>query len=472
MDKLEMNNLSFRYKTAGPLILQNANFVLQNHTFNLLFGPSGCGKSTLLKLLAGLYPAYSGHVTAGKVTLDGQDLQLLSKDKRASRLAVLFQNPTDQFAMETVDQEFKFTLENLAIAPSSMDSMIIDALHQVGILSLRYRQFQNLSGGELQKVALAIVLAMNIDIILLDEPFASVDRQSRQEILKLLKHLQEVDGKTILVTDHDLAGYENLIDHLYTFANKTLTAVENRRDVFQHYAENTVDRKFNLPSSTETSKLQLQGVSYQNGQDILLDRVDLSIIKEHLTLLTGANGSGKSTFFKILTGLYDFQGIVTYEEHNILKIKAKDYARKVALVFQDAQTQYLRLSVREEIDLSFKYAQYRKFWTPELISSYLTALNLQGLDEQIVYQLSGGQKKKLQILEMLILGTDVLLMDEPLAGLDLDSVLTVMKIISEVRKQQRQTIIMISHQLTAAVNYFDFHLHLANRKMIYQETIS
>lgn len=131
--------------------------------------------------------------------------------------------------------------------------------------------------------------------------------------------------------------------------------------------------------------------------------------------------------------------------------------------------QYLKLTVQEEIDLSLKYTDFKDFWTSKAVDNYLLKLKLDQLKDHVVYQLSGGQKKKLQIFEMLILGTPVLLLDEPLAGLDIDSALVVMTMIKEISERQNQTILLISHQLSGLNNFFDYHLELRNQTLEYSE---
>jgi energy-coupling factor transport system ATP-binding protein len=143
------------------------------------------------------------------------------------------------------------------------------------------------------------------------------------------------------------------------------------------------------------------------------------------------------------------------------------YAREVAMVFQSAETQYLKMTVTEELQLSLKHSHFSEYWTEAKIDEALTELNLIEFKDHIVYRLSGGQKKKLQILAMLILGTNVLLFDEPLAGLDIDSVHVVMQLIKDITVIQNQTVIMISHQLNGVLGYFDYHLVFNNRRLTY-----
>ncbi|AKP67905.1 ABC transporter ATP-binding protein [Companilactobacillus ginsenosidimutans] len=470
MDKLAIKNLTFRYKNDEPDIIKNLDFTLKTGTFNILYGASGCGKSTLMKIIAGLYPEYSGHLSSGEMFLDGKDTSDWDIQKVSRHVAILFQNPIDQFSMTTVKNEFIFTLENIGIPSSDIDNIIDSSLKRVGISGFKERKIDTLSGGELQKVSIAITLAMDADFIMLDEPFASIDMKSRGQLLSLLKDLQVNDGKTILITDHDLNGYQELIDNLYHFQDGTLEHITNQSNVFSRYQSNSCKLTFDLPiEKNEGNIINIQNLHLQNGSKTLLADTSFSIFKNKMILLTGENGTGKSTFFSALTRLHDFKGQINYQDKNILKYNQRKFARQIGFVFQDSQMQYLKLTVQEEIDLSLKYTDFKDFWTSKAVDNYLLKLKLDQLKDHVVYQLSGGQKKKLQIFEMLILGTPVLLLDEPLAGLDIDSALVVMTMIKEISERQNQTILLISHQLSGLNNFFDYHLELRNQTLEYSE---
>ncbi|WP_300562930.1 ABC transporter ATP-binding protein [Companilactobacillus sp.] len=473
MDKIAIKNLTFRYTKDGKDIIKDLDFSLDAESFNVLYGPSGCGKSTLMRIMAGLYPEYAGHVLSGEMYFDGKSTAEWTTQDVASAISILFQDPVDQFSMKTVRREFIFTLENLGIDREKIDRIVEISLKRIGIFNLIDRHLDTLSGGELQKVSLAITIAMNSDVIILDEPFASVDTKSRAQLLELLKDLQVNDHKTILITDHDLIGYQNLIDHLYHFQNQSVVLVDDPSQVFAKYHRENQQLTFSLPDQqVGNSLIRIDDLELINGPKDLIKDSTLGIPKGKMILLTGENGSGKSTFFSALTRLHDYKGTITYQNKDIQKYKQRKYAREVGLIFQDAKMQYLKLTVQEEIELSLKHTNYQDYWTAETVDQYLQKLHLDQLKDQIVYQLSGGQKKKLQIFEILILGDPVLLFDEPLAGLDIDSTHVVMEMIKELSQKQNQTIIMISHQLGGLQEYFDYHLQLSDLNLQYTEVLN
>ncbi|KZX38595.1 ABC transporter ATP-binding protein [Pediococcus acidilactici] len=471
MEKVTINNLTFKYRQATQPILKQLNFHLTAGSFNVLYGPSGGGKSTLLRIIAGLYPHFAGTIIQGTVKLEEKDVTAWQPAELTQKLALLFQNPREQFAMDQVEKEFIFTLENLAIPADEIDDLITQALSQVGIAHLRHRQLATLSGGELQKVALAITLATGSDLILLDEPFANVDLKSRKALIKLLKKLQAQEGKTILIADHDLNDYAEICDHLYQLDHQQVSLITDPQPIFARY-QLTTRTAFPIPNANAAAILKLQDFGIENGGRYLLQAVQTSFPKQHLILLTGENGSGKSTLFEAIARLHPYQGKLFYDNRPLSQFNARTWAKTATVVFQDSEMQFLKMTVTEEIDLSLQHAREPQYWTADRIQDWLERLNLAGLQDQIVYQLSGGQKKKLQILTMLILGNPLVLLDEPLAGLDLASVRVVMQLIQKAAQVQKQTIVMISHQLTGLPEFFDYHLALTDHQLIYQEELN
>ncbi len=229
MTDLIIQQVNFAY--ADVPVLKDVSLTLQPGSLNLLVGPSGSGKSTLLKLLAGLYPTFSGGELTGTLTLDGYAVHDIVPFQRVAYIGYLFQNPTRQFVMKTPFEELRFSLENLQVAPEDITPRIEAALTRVGMRDFMWHDLMTLSGGEKQKVALAAVLAADSHFLLLDEPFANVDPTSRLQLIQLIKSYQQA-GKTILIADHDWSGYADVIDDVFVMADgglNTASADEKQR---------------------------------------------------------------------------------------------------------------------------------------------------------------------------------------------------------------------------------------------------
>ncbi|KIS03650.1 ABC transporter ATP-binding protein [Paucilactobacillus wasatchensis] len=468
MQSLNVNNLTFEYKEHSS-IFQNVNIAFPLHRFNLLVGPSGSGKSTLLKIIAGLYPQFGGQLITGDVTIT--DVNLTTKKHQ---VAMLFQNPNQQFTMNTPRNELIFVLENLQVDPTQMDAKIDAALAFVDCAELANRNFNTLSGGEKQKVALAVIVAMDSPVILLDEPFASVDPTAREYLLTKLTKLRDEHHKTIILAEHDLHGYQSIADQVFQInpgANNIVPLEQTAREnLFNQFKSTSSTATISLPADIDEPVISLINVELKQQDKPLLKQAEFSFFKDKITLITGENGIGKSTLFNAIIKLMPYQGQITLNDRDIKSIKQKKLARQVGLVFQDAEDQFLSITVTEEIELSKKH-RITNYFTDQLIAESLANLNLAKHLDQVVYSLSDGQKKKLQILLMLISGQPILLLDEPLKGLDISSLATVLALIKKSSQKQHQSIIMISHQLTKLAGWVDYHVSFEHQRLTYQEVL-
>ncbi|MFC6201071.1 ATP-binding cassette domain-containing protein [Lactiplantibacillus nangangensis] len=471
MANIALENLTYTYPEAQAPTLNQIQFTFKAHQFTLLTGPSGTGKSTLLKLMTGLLKLPANQ---GCIRYNDQPLTTIAATERAGKVALMFQNPNQQFAMDTVENELIFALENRQVPANEIQAKLTAALAFVGISELRERNLSHLSGGEKQKVALAVIVAMDSDVILLDEPFASVDPAARASLLKRLIQLRDQAGKTIILADHDLTDYETLVDQVVRITpDRHLTAVPHAdwSTLFADFARTgQTDQRWRLPNQPAKPLFQLQKVALTQGRHRLLQPTDLTLLRHHNTLITGPNGSGKSTLFESLVRLTDYDGQISYLTDDIQTLRRKRYARQVALLFQDAETQFLNITVAEELAQSQKYA-YGDYFTPARITAAMQQLNLTGHEDQVIYTLSEGQKKKLQILLMLIMQSPVLLMDEPLKGLDLKSVQALVTLLKSTIAETHQSLIIISHQLTGLAPLIDYHLRFEQQHLQYREAL-
>ena len=447
---IRTNQLSFSYDEQQK-ILNNITLEIPTGKFSLLIGPTGCGKSTLLKILAGLYPKYAGKVS-GTVELDGL------------RSAMMFQNAGEQFTMATPREEIIFALENLQLSRDQYLERLNNATKFTQIEQLLDQKITTLSGGEQQRVALAVLVAMDVDLFLLDEPFASCDPEARQFLITKLAHLRD-KGKTIILTDHVLTSYENICDYLFQFKRDNVTLLdEANKNELLHDSQQNHPYTFALPEN-ETPCFVLTNAQVEQNR-ILLKQDHLNIITGKTTLITGANGVGKTSLFNVLTKMLPYRGSVTYDKREIRNLTTRKYLLEVGQIFQTATDQFIAVSVEDEIKLSLKQAK-DSYFTKEKIAEVLDYLDLSQTKDQVVYSLSGGQQKKLQILLMLISSQKVLLIDEPLSGLDHESAQKVMHLLHESQKQRHQTLLIISHELTNLADWCDYHLVFSNHYLTY-----
>ena len=185
------------------------------------------------------------------------------------------------------------------------------------------------------------------------------------------------------------------------------------------------------------------------------------------TLITGANGVGKTSLFKVMTKMIPYTGNFAYLNKEIAQISARKYLTQVAQIFQKASDQFLAVTVKDELELSKK--DRNLFFTEKKLNEWLEKLGLADHLDQVVYSLSGGQQKKLQILLMLMTKHQVLLIDEPLSGLDHNSVKLVLELMRESQQKLHQTFFIISHQIDELAEFCDYHLIFADQRLKYVE---
>ncbi|WEV38763.1 ABC transporter ATP-binding protein [Lactobacillus sp. ESL0680] len=443
-------NLTFSYE-QNIKIIDNLNLEIPTGKFSLLIGPTGCGKSTLLKILAGLYPKYAGKLS-GYLNLAGL------------KSAIMFQNAGEQFTMATPREEIIFALENLQVKREDYQKHLTAGVEFAQIENLLDQKINTMSGGEQQRVALAVLIAMDIDLFLLDEPFASCDPQARQFLISKLAHLRD-QGKTIILSDHVLDGYQSVCDCLFEFKDHNVKQLDPaaKKQLLQTSMQKN-NYSFALPQN-EAACFTLNKTQLTQNR-LLLDQNQLNIIAGKTTLITGANGVGKTSLFNALTKMLPYSGSLTYRNREIRQQKTRKYLLHVAQIFQNATDQFLSVTVQDEINLS-KKQRTNDFFTDQKIKEVLTDLGLDQHLDQVVYSLSGGQQKKLQILLMLIADQDVLLIDEPLSGLDHLSSQKVMHLLRQSQKERGQTLLIISHELDGLADWCDYHLVFADKQLHY-----
>ncbi|KYH36715.1 MAG: cobalt ABC transporter ATPase [Candidatus Bathyarchaeota archaeon B24] len=201
---IEVRDLSYRYERSERDVLLDVNLEVEKGEFVLLTGASGCGKTTLCRCFNGLIPHFYGGDLRGEVCVAGLSVKDTPIHKLALKVGFVFQNPDSQLFSLTVERDVAFGLENLGIDRDEMRLRVDWALKTVGMEKYRYAAPYELSGGQRQRVAIAAVLAMRPEIIVLDEPTAYLDPKTALKIFQLLDGLNKRMGLTVVLVEHRL----------------------------------------------------------------------------------------------------------------------------------------------------------------------------------------------------------------------------------------------------------------------------
>ena len=218
---IKLENLTYSYPHSDSQVLSDVNLELKKGEFVLLVGPSGCGKSTLVRCLNRLIPEISGGNFSGRVLLHGKDLKNEKINKLALEVGMVFQNPETQLFCMTVAEDISFGPENLGLPIIEVLSRVEKALKAVRLEKLRDHFIFTLSGGEKQRTAIGGNLAMEPEILVLDEPTSDLDPAGTQEVLELLRRLNEEKQTTLILIEHKL-------DSVFEMADRMLVMDEGR----------------------------------------------------------------------------------------------------------------------------------------------------------------------------------------------------------------------------------------------------
>ena len=268
MAKIEVRNLTYSYRNSDN-VLKRVFFDVQEGHFVSIIGHNGSGKSTIAKLLIGLL-----NPAEGTITIDGVELNEKTAKTIRQKVALVFQNPDNQFIGATVEDDIAFGLENRLIEHDKMQSIIEEFATKVGMKNFLKEEPTNLSGGQKQRVAIAGVLALSPEILILDEATSMLDPKGKNEIKNIIKELRKTNPNlTILSITHDIEE-AYLSDEVIIIENGEVAATGNPKEIFKDFellSKHHLDVPFTLKIQDE---LRQKGLEINNGDiDSILEEL-------------------------------------------------------------------------------------------------------------------------------------------------------------------------------------------------------
>ena len=261
---IEIKNLVYEYEEADHPAVGGVDLTIEKGEFVAILGHNGSGKSTMAKCLNGLFQP-----TRGDVVIDGMNTKV-EEDiwKIRARAGMVFQNPDNQIVATIVEEDVAFGAENLAVAQGELRRRVDDALAAVEMTEYKDDQPHKLSGGQKQRVAIAGILAMNPDYIILDEPTAMLDPRGREEVMKTILRLNKEEGKTIILITHFMSEAVQA-DRVAVMEEGKLVLEGPPREVFNQ-VDTMKSLGLDVPQVTElAARLKAAGVPLPDG---ILDR--------------------------------------------------------------------------------------------------------------------------------------------------------------------------------------------------------
>lgn len=450
---LSCEDIEFKYQiNSKKNIIDGFSYDFLEGKVYLISGFSGCGKSTLAYILSGLYPEHKGIMSKGKVLLLNREISEYSPNERVKDIMMMFQNSDAQFCMEKVKDEIIFCLENIEYSVEKMDELVDIVLSEMDILYLKDRDLSSLSGGEKQKVALAIILAISPKIIILDEPFANVDYESSQEIIQKLKRLNEENKTTIIAIDHRISLWKD-IEYEFLYLGKGCKILDDTSYFELEDSEEIKENRENLKEKEVV--LELENISIGYGEKKLLENCSLIAREGEIVSLVGKSGAGKSSLLLNITGLTKIKnGTIKFLGKDIKRWKRKEILKNIGIVFQNPQNQFITYKVIDELIFSMKQNEKDEKKLLERAENLLKQFNLYEYRNYSPFALSQGQQRKVAVLSMLSGDQKILLCDEPTYGQDNRTSKEIMEFLKK-RANEGLTIIIVSHDRNLVYEYSD-----------------
>lgn len=520
---VSVRNLKYRYPMEQKLALCDISFEIERGEFVGIIGANGAGKSSLSQALLGLIPQFYKGAYGGSVEIDGLDSAKTPLGMLCKKAGLVFQNPFSQLsgAKDTVFDEVAYGLQNLGIPREEILRRVEEVLHTLDIWDFRERNPFDLSGGQLQRVAIASILAMRPELLILDEPTSQLDPVGSEEVFQTveklrhsgitilmieqkLEKLAEYCGRLLLLSEGrliafdrteriltrpDLGNYGVLPPFPVRFAMShglcttegacplTLPALyrqipPERQDTLRAALEYTLrsapsgssaDAPLTgagdtaAPAAEPLFRIQDLGFSYTKGVPVLRN---LSLrLDRRPTAIIGQNGAGKTTLARLIKGLLlPERGQLLFHGEDISRKTVAELAGKIGYVFQNPDDQIFRSSVLEEVLFGPLNIGISR---EDAVQKAREALRLVGLaeaEEKNPYDLDLSERKRIAIASVLAMEPELLILDEPTIAQDERGKEILRRILAEESAKGR-LILAILHDM-------DFVLHSFERVIV------
>ena len=502
---IEFVDFSFQYRAQAKPTLKNINLTIYEGEKVLIVGS---GKSTLSNCINGLVPFSNEGEISGSLKVKGKETKEMSIFELSNSVGTVLQDPDGQFIGLTVGEDIAFKLENDCVSQEEMKEKVKIVSEIVGIDTHLNSAPYSLSGGQKQRVTLAGVMVGDVDILLFDEPLASLDPATGKSAIELIDDIQKKTKKTILIIEHRLEDVlhcsvdriivvnegkiaaditpeqllsSNLLvetgirEPLYITALKyagcTITPdmhpehidtlnIDKCRENLKKWYEGVPEDN---AAKTENTILEMKDVkfSYESGKEIL-HGVSFKINKGEMVSIVGRNGAGKSTISKLICGFYKpTEGQILFEGRDLINDTIKECAEKIGIVMQNPNQMISKTMIFDEVALGLKVRGVSEEEIKNRVFETLKVCGLYEFRNWPISALSFGQKKRVTIASILVLNPEVIILDEPTAGQDFKHYTEIMEFLKELNKKG-VTIVMITHDMHLMLEYTNRAIVLSN----------
>lgn len=508
---IKLDDVSFSYGHEAQNALDHVSLAIEKGEFVGVIGPSGAGKSTLAAVMSGAIPHHYTGQLFGATLVDDRDTCEITLTDISRMVGSVLQDIDAQMVAPIVEDEMLFGLENFGIPHDQIEERISQTLTTVGISDLRHREIATLSGGQKQKVAIAAIIAMAPNVLVLDEPTAALDPASSTLVFDTLRQINREHGITVVVIEQKVALLSKYCSRVLVMADGKLAFDGEPHQVFAHASElrqmgvdsprvariaNSLAEVGLLPSNQapclnvseahqlisslladatskdapadvpETSP-HIPAVPRGVNQEPVVELTDVTFAYPHggasvsnlnmcvypgeLVGIIGQNGAGKTTLTKLLNGLlHPASGTVRMAGMNTADVPTSAIAAKCATLFQNPDRQLCRDTVLDEVAFGL---ELHGVGTDEARQRARVAAERFGLPlDESPFSLSRGQRQMVALASVVVLDPQVVLLDEPTSGLDYRECMTVMETVSEMA-ERGCAVIMVCHDMEVVSDF-------------------
>lgn len=448
MSLINVANLTFKYPQTERNIVNDVSFVIEKGSYTAVIGYNGSGKSTLARLISGLEKPSSGTI---EIT-------------EGNKVGIVFQSPKNQIISGIISRDTAFGPQNLGLSSAETELRTIECLNIVDMLDRASDSSTALSLGQTQKIALSGVLALHPEILILDEAVSMLDPDSRKDILDFIKYWNKC-GNTVIQITHDIEvvkDSDNVIgmeDGKIFYYGTTAKFLSDEKNLFRisGYAL-PVCNKSSFNESRKEVALSVRNLNFvyeQTEKKCGVYDVNFDLYKGSLTALTGPSGAGKSTILELCSGL-----LVPQKPNSIYCNK------KVALAQQNSQSALFESFASDDVAFGPKNSGKKGKELVEIVKKAMNDASIpyEQFGERKTFELSGGEQRRLSIAGILALDSDIILFDEPTAGLDSKTRYTVMTLLRKLADEGK-TVLFSTHKKDEA-DFADREIHIEKGRIV------
>ena len=500
---IEFKNFTFQYRTQSEPTLKNINLKINKGEKILIIGSSGSGKSTIAKCINGLIPSsFSGKIQ-GELSVCGLNPKEEGIFGMSKHVGTVLQDTDGQFIGLTVAEDIAFALENDNVSYEEMHRKVEEAAEIVDVKKLLKDVPGALSGGQKQRVSLAGILVDDVEVLLFDEPLANLDPAAGKKIISLIEEINKNKEKTVIIIEHrledvlykdidriiivengciaadgtpddllctDLFRTKGIREPLYIAALKHAGCCIEPADKPQHIETMNVERykqqflnwftKIDLPEikQSEEIALELKNVAfkYEPEKPNTVENISFAVHKGEMVSIVGTNGAGKSTIASLICGFNkQNSGQIFVNGQEISDLSIKQRGEKIGFVMQNQNQMISKAIIFDEVALGLKVRNVPKDEIKERVNNALKICGMYPYRNWPVSAISFGQKKRITIASILVMNPEIIILDEPTAGQDYAHYTEIMEFLRKLNKEQKITILMITHDMHLMLEYTD-----------------